>query len=340
MPTLKSFPMADQIPSLPPENATPPPVPYKDRSTGLKVFGILTILLGCMAAMFVPLMFISSVMAARTTGSPTPVSAVLPAAFVYGLTAVVLIWLGIGSVMARRWARALLLIVSWSWLILGLISVVCVGLFMPKIISKGVNGQPMPPAAIGVMIAVMAVILGIFFIIIPGIWAFFYRSPHVKATCEARDPVARWTDACPLPVLASALWMAFSAVCLLCMPLTGHAVIPCFGIFLAGVWGTIASLFLATVWGYSAWLLYKLKNKGWWLILGTLCAFFLSSIVTYSTHDVVEMYRAAGYPETQIEQIKSTGIFSGNGMSWITGIASIPWVGYLLYIKKYFRRQI
>ena len=330
--------MDDPIP-LPLATATPPPVPYKDRSTGLKVFGILTILLGCMSAMFVPLMFFSRVMAARTTGTPTPLSAVLPAVVVYGLMAVVLIWLGIGSVMARRWARALMLIVSWSWLLVGLFSTVAVAFTMPKMISHGMNGQPMPPAAIGVMIAVIAVILGVFFLLVPGIWVYFYRSPHVKATCDARDPVVRWTDPCPLPVLAAALWVAFSACSLLCMPLTGHAVIPCFGIFLVGTSATVTSLILAAVWGYAAWLVYKLENKGWWLTLAALGVFFVSSVFTYSTQGMDEMYRAAGYPETQIEQIKSTGLFAGKAMAWITGIALVPWVGYLLFIKKYFRRQ-
>ena len=51
--------------------------------------------------------------------------------------------------------------------------------------------------------------LGVFFVILPAVWIFFYKSRQVKATCEARDPVARWTDACPLPVLALCLWFLF-----------------------------------------------------------------------------------------------------------------------------------
>ena len=51
--------MNEQNPSTPPIEAVPPPA-YKDRSTGLIIFGILTLLLGCLAGLFVPLMLVSA----------------------------------------------------------------------------------------------------------------------------------------------------------------------------------------------------------------------------------------------------------------------------------------
>jgi len=50
-------------PIAPVETATTPG--YKDRSTGLVVFGILTLLLGCLAGLFVPLMLFGQMMAAK-----------------------------------------------------------------------------------------------------------------------------------------------------------------------------------------------------------------------------------------------------------------------------------
>jgi len=330
--------MNDQTPATPQVNATPPPLPYKDRSTGLVVFGICTILLGCLAALCVPLVLFGQAASARAAGTPTPISTLLPVVSIYGVLAVVLVWLGIGSLVARRWARALLLILSWSWLIIGVITSACMVFVLPKILAKGAGGQPMPPAAVGIVAAVTAVILGVFFLLLPGVWAFFYQSRHVKATCEARDPVVRWTDACPLPVLGACLWMAFSALMLLLMPLTGHAVIPVFGTFLAGVPGMFCCMVLAVVWGYAAWSLYQLQQRGWWLIVAALCVLPVSALLTYARHDVIEMYRVAGYPETQVEQIKRTGLFTGNALSWIMGLSVLPWVGYLLFLKKFLRR--
>ncbi len=43
---------------------------YKDRSTGLVIFGILTLLLGCLAGLFVPLMLFGQMMAAKAPNAP------------------------------------------------------------------------------------------------------------------------------------------------------------------------------------------------------------------------------------------------------------------------------
>src|ERR1035438_2743222 len=110
--------MSEQNPAI---EAVPLP-DYKDRSTGLIIFGILTLLLGCLVGLFVPLMLFGQMMAAKAPNAP-PVNhaAMLPGIAIYGLLAVTLVWLGIGSIKKRRWVRALLLIFSWSWLIMGIV---------------------------------------------------------------------------------------------------------------------------------------------------------------------------------------------------------------------------
>ncbi len=319
-------------------------MPYKDRSAGLIVFGILTILLGCLAGLFVLLMLVGQAASAKTTGAPTPFSAVLPAMFIYGVLAVALVWLGIGSIMARRWARALLLIFSWSWLVMGLFVLVFMLFLIPKMMANlSANGTPghpaMPPAAIGMVMVFMMLIFGVFFVILPAVWTFFYYSRHVKATCETRDPVTRWTDACPLPVLGFCLWLAFPVPMMLAMPITGHAVMPFFGIFLTGVPGAMLCLAIAAVWSYAAWSLYKLDPRGWWVILIALCVFMTSAFVTYARHDMMEVYRLMGYREAQIEQIQKSGLLTGNHMMWLMAFSLLPFLGYLLFIKKFLRRN-
>jgi hypothetical protein len=89
-----------------PIEAAPLPA-YTDRSTGLLIFGILTLLLGCLVGLFVPLMLFGQMMAAKAPNAP-PVNhaVILPVIGIYSGLAVVLIWLGIGSIKARRWAPA------------------------------------------------------------------------------------------------------------------------------------------------------------------------------------------------------------------------------------------
>ena len=319
-------------------------MPYKDRSTGLIIFGILTILLGCLAGLFVPLMLFGQMVSAKATGAPPPFLVILPGMFIYGILAVALVWLGIGSTMARRWARALLLIFSWSWLIMGLLVLVFMAFLIPKMLANlsasGTTGHPaMPAAAIAGMMVVMVLIFGVLFIILPALWTFFYNSRHVKATCETRDPVTRWTDACPLPVLGFCLWLASSVPMMLVLPIAGHGVMPFFGMFLKGVPGTMLCLVIAALWSYAAWLLYKLDQRGWWLVLIALCVFIVSALLTFARHDMLEMYRLMDYPEAQIEQIQKSGLLVGNRMSWLMVFSVLPFLGYLLFIKKYLRRK-
>jgi hypothetical protein len=268
----------------------------------------------------------------------------LPGMAVYGLLAVALIWLGIGSIQKRRWARALLLIFSWSWLIMG----ICMTAVMPFVMSKAFanlppnakTGQPaMPPGAITGMVIGMTLFFFVAFVLVPALWIFFYGSRHVKATCEARDPVTRWTDACPLPVLALCLWTWLAVPMMLVMPLTGLAVMPCFGVFVSGLTGSLFCLVIAAVWGWAGWWLYRLDARGWWLIFVAMVLFTVSALLTYAHHDISELYQLQGLPQAQIDQIQKMGLFTGNRMGWFTVLCSLPFLGYLLFIKKYLRKN-
>src|SRR5208283_4838121 len=109
---INSLPMNEQNSEAAPVESTPSPPPHTDRSAGLIVFGILTILLGCLAGLFVLLILVGAAASAKATSAPATFSTILPAISIYGVLAVALVWLGIGSIMARRWARALLLVFS------------------------------------------------------------------------------------------------------------------------------------------------------------------------------------------------------------------------------------
>lgn len=326
---------------LNPAGGPPTVAPYKDRSTGLIVFGIFTIMLGGMAglgALTIPL----SLMVAPANAQ-VGLATLVPAIALYGIAAVALIWLGIGSIMARRWARALLKIFSWSWLALGLFEIVALAFILPKRLANASAlakpGQPtLPPAAMDGVLVVMFLVLGVIFVILPAAWTFFYNSPHVKATCEARNPAPSWTDACPLPVLALSLWSWLCLPMMLFLPFSGHFAMPFFGMFITGVPAALFCLALAACWGFSGWLLYRLDVRGWWLILIAICIGAVSGMVTFAQHDMMEMYRLMNYPPEQVEQIQKTGLFEGNTMIWLMGASMLPFLGYLFFIKRYFRR--
>ena len=260
--------MNESNPIIPPLQAAPLPA-YKDRSTGLTVFGVLTLLLGCLAGLFTLLMFVPLLTAKGAGAPPVNLSGILMALGIYGGLAVTLLWLGVGSILARRWARALLLIFSWSWLVMGVVMTAVMPFVMGKVFANlppdAKTGQPvLPPGAITGIIVGMVIFFGLFFVVLPALWIFFYNSRHVKATCEARDPVARWTDACPLPVLGFSLWTWLAVPMMLVMPLVGHGVMPFFGMFISGLAGSLLCVVVAVVWGVAGWWLYRLDARGWW----------------------------------------------------------------------------
>jgi len=320
---------------------------FKDRKAGLVLFGVLTVMMGGVSALCVPLMLVAQMAASKIPSGPSqaPAGALVPAFCTYGILAVALVWLGIGSIMARRWARALLLIFSWGWLIIGVIMIGFMAWEMPAMvaninsgIAKGGQAQPAAGTAGAMMIAAMCV-LGVLFLILPAIWTFFYSSRHVKATCDARDATPRWTDACPLPVLAIVLCLIFSVPMLVIMPFAGHFVFPFFGNFLTGTPSIVLCLVLAIVWAFAAWGMYKLDPRGWWAVLILSCVMSASSMVTFARHDLAEMYRLMNYSRQEIAQINGFGLLTGNGMVWMMTGSLALYLGYMFYIRRYFRFQ-
>ncbi|MFA6560839.1 MAG: hypothetical protein WCV00_02900 [Verrucomicrobiia bacterium] len=298
------------------------------------MFGVLEILIGCFCTLMIPLMLWGQAIQAQMTKAPPDYSMLVPAALIYATLGVAFIWLGIGSILCRRWARALLLILSWSWLLVGVIAVGANAFLMPRILET----LPTGPGKTIVLIT-MLVTFTVIMVIVPGVMVLFYRGKNVKATCEARDPVTRWTDACPLPVLAASLWLGFGALSMLSMPLGYKSVMPFFGTLLTGFPATLFFVIWAVGSVWLAWAFYRLKPAAWWIVVAAFVLISVSSTITFARVDLMEMYRQMGYPQQQIEQIQKYSFFSGRSMAVWMVCCMVPWLGYLLWIKKFFCRS-
>lgn len=326
-----------------------PPAPLADRRMSLMVFGILIILIGCLCALFIPLVFFGQFAASKVSGAAPNLRAAVQGGLTYGILAVTFFWLGIGSIKARRWARALLLVISWSWLSVGVLTMILMVFILPTAFEEMMRSNqaiatttgpvvmPRAPMLIGLIVG--GAFVFVFMVLVPGVLVWFYSRKDVKATCEAHDPTPRWTDACPLPVLAASLWMAFGAVMMLLMPFAYNGVAPFFGSLISGLGGTAFFLMAAVIWAYSAWALYRLRASGWWLCIGGFTLFLISSILTFSSVDMTEMYRQMGYPTEQIEQIQRTKFLNSSFILLWSLAFAVPFFGYLLWIKRFFRRS-
>ena len=107
----------------------------------------------------------------------------------YLLPAVALIWLGVGSILARRWAWALTVILSWFWLIVGLGVVLAQIVFAPTIsrIIKHHYGKISPEGACEIQFSSLATMV-VVCVLIPLAFLAFYQRATVLATCHWRRP--------------------------------------------------------------------------------------------------------------------------------------------------------
>lgn len=314
------------------------PAEYKDRRDGLIVFGILLIILGCVCACGIPLSLVGLLMSEHMpSGSKLSLRMLLPGLAFYLVAAVTFIWLGIGSIKCRRWARALLLVLGWFWLLVGVSALAIISFTMSGLLTH--PGQDMPQisaASRGIMLAIMLGMGSVLYVFIPGALVLFYRSPHVKATCEARDPKIRWTDACPLPVLGVSLLLAFSSVSMLTTCLS-YQIIPFFGMYLTGFSAVAVLLLLAAAYGFSSWNFYKVRMIGWWTAIACYSASMISSSITFMLIGYSKMYELMELSPTQLQQIKQMGLFEHK--VWLLMLSTLPVIGFIIYTKKYFKKS-
>ncbi len=318
---------------------TPPLVPptYQDRRTTLIVLGVFAILIGGACALLVPTVIIGQVMSARRLGTDVDVSATIVGIVTYAFMAVALIWLGVGSILCRRWARALLLCLGWIGLVMGLIAMPVIFVMMNSLgDTLRAQGHPVPAQALAFAKFVALASTFVIYVVIPGVAVLGYRSPQVKRTCEVRDPVERWTDRCPIPVLALVVLTAFNVVMLLViLPLYGH-VFPFFGSLVEG--GVARALWLAVivVMAYTVWGFYRLDVRAWWTYAVVTLAMWVSSVVTIQAIGLIELYRRLGMPPQQLELVGRSPFLQGNSLLWLSFAIVVVWYCFLLYVRRYF----
>jgi hypothetical protein len=205
---------------------------------------------------------------------------------------------------------------------------------MPSIVAQAPGGAPPPLLVVGLTLLAMSCPMVAF----PFALVLFYTSRHVRVTCELADPQPAWTDACPLPVLAASLWMAFGTVMMLVIMAGGQAAVPLFGTLLVGAPGILASLPLVLIWAYLAWALYALRPAGWWAALAWFLVMGASAVVTFARVDLMELYARMGYPEQQLDAIRRMPGLTGANLAAYSAVMFAAMVGYLLWIRRWFFR--
>jgi hypothetical protein len=311
---------------------TTPVQTYKDRRAGLVVFGILQIALGLLAALM-PLFMVVGVLAGNAAArGAAPARVMAPVAMLYLAGAVTLIVLGIGSIRARRWARAIILALSWMWLILGGATCIGFGAMLPHMFDALPQEQA---SAKPIVIGCVSVFLGLFFVVLPLVFVLFYRGPNVRATVEAVDAVPRWTDGLPLPLLIFAFWMLSGAVSMLFFG-------PMYTAFPVGPWmlrGVSALALMLTIAGVTLFIgLGSLKRMraAWWTALVLLVVGVAYAAIFMRKIDVSAWYKAMSMSidPRQLEMMQS--MYSSPFFYLSMAVMWAAYLGFLIYLRRYF----
>jgi len=332
---------------VPQQTAPGPEVPaYRDRGTGLVVFGVFQIILGLLAALMVPLVALGAFMSRLAPGGSMRPGQFLSGVASYAFIAAALVALGIGSVQMKRWARALTLVISCYWLVTGVLITVLLTAMLPVTmrttlaqVQQNAPAGPAPQISAGVMAVILTLIIvfaAFFLIAVPVAFVIFYSRCDVAETVRHHDPVQRWTDRTPLPVLGASVVLAFGALYLLLVGLT-NPVFPFFGKYLTGVAGSACFLLVAALDTYLAVALFRLQSSAWWIAVITVPVRLLSMILTYTRADMMQAYSKMGMSDAQLKMLSSNPMFRGHVLLWWSLISMVLLFGYLLWLKRYFK---
>jgi len=331
------------LPASPIDSGAPAITPdYKDRSTGLVIFGILEIGGGAMAALAIPIALFGAMVSRKATGGGMPMGSLFVTVLAYALASAVLVTLGIGATQAKRWARALNLIVSWVWLIGGSLVTVLIVFIFPSAVGAGLqaaakqdpNAQ-VSTAAMAVILTLMIMFLAIFFVAVPLAFLLFYRSGNVEETCKRRDPVERWTDRLPLPILAFGLMASFEAVYYFLQGVAAP-LFPFFGRYLTGLPGALAFVVIAALDVYIAVSFFRMKVAGWWVAVLTVLVRLSSAAITFARGNLFQAYSRMGWSQAEIDRLQRNPLFRGGVFLWWSLGFMVVYLGFLLWTKRYF----
>jgi len=331
---------------LPPESPTSGGPAYRDRGTGLVIFGVAQIILGLLAALMVPLIALGAFMSRVAPGGAMRPGQVVSGVATYAFIAVALLALGIGSVRIKRWARALTLVTSWYWLILGTLATVLLTAVLPVTMrtamaqaqqnSAGTSSPEITTGVMAVIITFMIVFFAFFLVLVPIAFVIFYSRNDVAETCRHRDPVERWTDRAPLPVLGASVAFFTGSLYSLLIALS-TPVFPFFGHYFAGLPAAGCLVGLAALDLYLAIALFRLRSSGWWIAIVAAplrMSFVLSS---YSSAGLMQAYSKMGWSDEQMNMLNSSPLFRSRVVLWWGVILMMVFFGYLLWLKRYFK---
>ncbi|MBN2163101.1 MAG: hypothetical protein JXR25_13010 [Pontiellaceae bacterium] len=306
--------------------------PEKDHSTGLAVFGALEVLLGVfaflMALLLVGLIAIAGPGDMKSSHLVMTLGVLLLQGFWF-------VTMGVGSIRARRWARALMLVGSWVAIFFGTVFLALLLYVMPGVYGLLADADVFSPE-----FAMWIMSVGVFFVIcfqlvMPMAAIAFYSLKGVQATCERLNPESNWTDRHPLPLLAMGLISVMGCLTVVLGAFTNYVVL-LFGSVQSGTIGFWISFLVSVACGYVGWGAFTRRMHAWWLAYALVLLTSASMMLTFSELDMDALFAAMGYSAARIERLGRFDFLNPAAMTFITCVWGILTCIYLVWARDCF----
>jgi hypothetical protein len=178
-------------------------------------------------------------------------------------------------------------------------------------------------------------VIGLLYVVLPGLFVLFYRSPHVAATCRVRHPEPQWIDECPPRLLTLTVVWVLAAVSVLLMPAYGF-IFPFFGTLLTGaagaaLWALVLAVCVALAVGSC-----RRAPWAWWSGVALTFTAALSSTFTVLKYDLAEVTTLMNLPEEQVSLIAALGLPDGWPIALINALVWGTFVVYLMTLRRFF----
>jgi MFS family permease len=348
-PTPEPTPLTSLNPGALSEPPAPVPPAFTDRSGGLMIFGIVQIILGLLCSLMIPLVMLGAFVSRLVPGGVASRPLQLASGIVnYAVIAATLIILGIGSTQAKRWARALTLVFSWYGLVMGALITILMTAILPVAMKAGIaRAQQTAPDAstaavstvvLAIIVTLVIIFLAFFLIVVPVAFVIFYSRKDVELTCRDRDPVERWTDRTPLPVLGASSILFLASLQLLSAAIS-FPYFPFFGRYLGGIPGIGCFLAFAAIDMCLAFGLFRLQIAAWWIAIFASLFRIVSMALTYTRTNLMDVYSRMGLPQGQLETLHANPLTRSHVILWWGFLFSLIFLGYLVWLRRYFRKQ-
>jgi MFS family permease len=309
----------------------PPPVPFKNRRPWLIVFGIFEVLIALaflglgLMMLLLPQEALKQAQAQQQPG--TPQISMLPVAMMYAALASAWLVTGIGTILAKNWARIVSLVLSYFWLVTGVIGILVSGVILPAILKQQSHGSADSSAvALLFVLGFMTLLM----VLLPGVFLLFFHNNDVRATCLSGYESAETQR----PVLMNVLISLF-ALSVLCGPFSLFSPYPAV-VFAIPIWGLPGKLILLVSLSAEAvalWGFVKADIRGWWVAMFSSAFWIASSSALFFRHDsLITLYEKMGMNTQAMKSMQ--GAFAVGGVFVI--IMVVGRLVAIIYSRRYF----